>query len=235
MLVKEMFCFSAYDTHFLSSYFPGIKLIISLENSFSGVVDGQYLQNVTSLIINRNITHSLEVADAGVLIYYVDYHSVLEPALLVRLNNRPWLVVEPTASGMPNVIDQLQASLFPKSSLPIRPAGNWQLEPIFRYMNTHIREAITLADLAPLMYLSTERTRHVFIEQVGMPFSQYLIWMRLKLVIKAAIEEPQSLGELATYYGFVDPSHFQRLFKRTFGMNPNQLLKQSWQSLRMIR
>jgi AraC family transcriptional regulator len=66
------------------------------------------------------------------------------------------------------------------------------------------------------VYLSEGRLRHLFVEQTGLPFKTYLVWLRLQSAVRH-YSEGSSLTEAAHAAGFADSAHFSRMFKRTFG------------------
>jgi len=84
-----------------------------------------------------------------------------------------------------------------------------------------------LEKIAHHIYLSPERTRHLFLEQIEIPFSQYILWKRIKGVLSATIKGNQTFFEASLQYGFTDQSHFNRFFKRMFGISATMILKNS--------
>ena len=85
-----------------------------------------------------------------------------------------------------------------------------------------IEGPVTLGDAARVAGLSPGRLRHLFVEQTGLPFRTYLLWLRLNLAVARMIAGA-SLTEAAHDAGFSDSSHFSRTFKRMFGMQPAAL------------
>ena len=82
--------------------------------------------------------------------------------------------------------------------------------------------AVTLGEAAREAGLSPGRLRHLFVEQTGLPFRTYLLWLRLNLAI-ARMVAGTSLTEAAHDAGFCDSAHFSRTFKRMFGVQPAAL------------
>lgn len=66
------------------------------------------------------------------------------------------------------------------------------------------------------VFLSESRLRHLFVEQTGLAFKTYLLWLRLVRAVQH-YSEGRSLTEAAHLAGFADSAHFSRAFKRTFG------------------
>jgi AraC family transcriptional regulator len=78
---------------------------------------------------------------------------------------------------------------------------------------------VSLADVVEAGGLSAGRLRHLFVEQTGLPFKTYLLWLRLVRAVQA-IADGQSLTQSAHAAGFSDSAHFSRTFRRMFGVAP---------------
>lgn len=80
-------------------------------------------------------------------------------------------------------------------------------------------QPIYLADIADAVHLSPDRFRHLFIEQTGIRFRPYVLWLRLGNSISSHAAGA-SLTEAAYAGGFADSAHFSRTFKKMFGIAP---------------
>lgn len=83
-------------------------------------------------------------------------------------------------------------------------------------------ESISLSDFAGIGGLSASRLRHLFVEQTGLPFRTYLLWLRLSRALEGAAAGAP-LTQAAHEAGFADSAHFSRTFKRMFGIAPTAL------------
>lgn len=81
---------------------------------------------------------------------------------------------------------------------------------------------VSLADVGAVGGLSTHRLRHLFVEQTGLAFRTYLLWLRLTRAIEH-LAAGASLTQSAHETGFADSAHFSRTFKRMFGIAPARL------------
>jgi AraC family transcriptional regulator len=86
-------------------------------------------------------------------------------------------------------------------------------------LHARLGQAISLADVAAAVHLSPERFRHLFIEQTGIRFRPYVLWLRLGSAI-ASYAAGASLTEASYAGGFADSAHLSRTFKRMFGVVP---------------
>ncbi len=81
---------------------------------------------------------------------------------------------------------------------------------------------VSLADVVTAGGLSASRLRHLFVEQTGLPFRTYLLWLRLMRGVEAMVAGA-TLTQAAHDAGFADSAHFSRTFKRMFGVVPVNL------------
>lgn len=81
---------------------------------------------------------------------------------------------------------------------------------------------VSLADAAKHVGLSTGRARHLFVDQTGLPFRTYLLWLRLMRAVEL-FSAGSSLTDAAHGAGFSDSSHLSRTFRRMFGIAADSL------------
>jgi AraC-like DNA-binding protein len=89
-----------------------------------------------------------------------------------------------------------------------------------QYVNEHLAESITLAQVARVAYLSPSRFRHLFAEQTGMRLREYILWRRFVSVWEHRMKGV-SLSEAAHAAGFADSAHLARTSRRMFGIPPS--------------
>ena len=82
--------------------------------------------------------------------------------------------------------------------------------------------SISLTEVARDLNISPSRLRHLFSEQVGLPFRTYVLWLRLQRVIRGVGTE-KSLTHAALAAGFADAAHMTRTFRRMVGIAPTTL------------
>lgn len=97
------------------------------------------------------------------------------------------------------------------------PRADPRITRVIAWMTARLEEAITLTDVASVAGLSAGRTRHLFVEQTGLSFRTYLLWLRLVRALEL-FATGASLTEAAHRAGFADSAHLSRTFRRMFGI-----------------
>jgi len=92
-----------------------------------------------------------------------------------------------------------------------------RVQNIIAQVASRLDNPMTLAAAAKSVDLSPGRLRHLFVEQTGLPFRTYLLWLRLRKAV-AVFAGGASLTEAAHQAGFSDSAHFSRTFRRMFGI-----------------
>ena len=82
---------------------------------------------------------------------------------------------------------------------------------------------LDLGRAAGIACLSETRFSHLFVEEIGLPFRTYVLWLKLSTAV-SRIAAGRSLTEAAHHAGFADSAHFSRTFLRMFGL-PASLLE----------
>lgn len=96
------------------------------------------------------------------------------------------------------------------------PEPDARVRRIVAWARAQLDNTVSLADAADLVGLSKARIRHLFVEQTGLPFRTYLLWLRLMRGLEA-FAAGASLTDAAHDAGFADSAHFSRTFRRMFG------------------
>lgn len=111
-----------------------------------------------------------------------------------------------------------------------RLAGNTQraqaLDPritkLIAWVSARLDQALSLRDVTAVAGLSASRTRQLFVEQTGLSFRTYLLWLRLERAVER-FANGASLTEAAHAAGFADSAHLSRTFRRMFGISAASL------------
>ncbi|MBL8221601.1 MAG: helix-turn-helix domain-containing protein [Bryobacterales bacterium] len=83
---------------------------------------------------------------------------------------------------------------------------------------------ISLERAAEKAFLSPSRFAHLFKEQVGLPFSRYVLWRKLTRAM-VAIASEGTIAAAAHAADFADAAHLTRTFYQMVGMAPSVLMR----------
>jgi AraC family transcriptional regulator len=81
---------------------------------------------------------------------------------------------------------------------------------------------IRLGEVADAVFLSPSRFKHLFREEVGLPFRRYVLWRKLTRAL-VGIARGATLSEAAHASGFADSAHLNRTFHQMLGASPTSL------------
>lgn len=83
---------------------------------------------------------------------------------------------------------------------------------------------MSLDTAAGMAFLSPTRFAHLFKEQVGLPFSRYMLWRKLTRAM-VAIASERTIAAAAHAADFADAAHLTRTFYQMVGMAPSALMR----------
>lgn len=97
-----------------------------------------------------------------------------------------------------------------------------RVRKVMAWAAQQIDAPVGLEDAVAVSGLSASRLRHLFVEQTGLPFKTYLLWLRLTRAVES-FAAGASLTQAAHQAGFSDSAHLSRTFRRMFGIPPASL------------
>ena len=102
------------------------------------------------------------------------------------------------------------------------------LDPRITKVLNKIQEAddlrVSLDTAAGMAFLSPSRFAHLFREQVGLPFSRYMLWRKMTRAM-LAIGSERTIADAAQAADFADAAHLTRTFYQMVGMAPSVLMR----------
>jgi AraC family transcriptional regulator len=103
--------------------------------------------------------------------------------------------------------------------LPQGALSKLQLQRVTDFMQVHLGDALTLAELATATGLSPSHFARRFKVATGMPPHQFLMQLRVERA-KRMLLHGVSIIEIALICGFTHQEHMTRIFSRSVGMTP---------------
>ena len=95
-----------------------------------------------------------------------------------------------------------------------------RLQRVRDYIEAHLDDRLTLADLAGVACLSPYHFSRSFKEAVGVGPQRYVMQRRLERAKTLVRKSSQPLAMIAQEVGFTDQSHLTTIFRREIGMTP---------------
>lgn len=108
----------------------------------------------------------------------------------------------------------------------IRKESRFDLEAIDRYIEQHLSQKISVAQLAGSVFLGESQFHNLFKEQMGITPHQYVLGKRIDMAKQLIAQGHLSLGQVAELTGFSGQSIFTHTFSRLQGVSPSQYKKQ---------
>ena len=111
-----------------------------------------------------------------------------------------------------------------QANAPMKAETPQLVDHVLEYIENHLREKITLADVARQFYVSQSTITQTFRKKMDISFYQCVTQKRL-IAAKALIEQNMAMETVAEQVGFTDYSSFYRAFKQEYGISPRQYRK----------
>ena len=194
--------------------------------------DGLDLNGAESVVVRSAAKHQLSIPGPKVAVLYVDPHTAVGAGLHRWLHADPMREVRglgPQRARLRQLFSE-QADLATAGQVcsdllglvasdPPRPAVDWRIRKVRRFVDEHLDSPPTQAQAATHVGLSASRVGHVFKAQVGLPMRRYVLWMRLRSALTHALDGVP-MSDAAHLAGFSDAAHFTRTCQRMFGLPP---------------
>lgn len=113
-----------------------------------------------------------------------------------------------------------------ESPPPVHDTGNQRdaIERVCRHITRNYAQNLSLKDLAGVACLSPFHFQREFTRNMGITPHEYLRDFRIAQSKKMLLKS-EKLADISLQAGFVDQSHFSRIFKKTVGISPGRYFK----------
>lgn len=95
-----------------------------------------------------------------------------------------------------------------------------RLRPALAILEDRFREPLELTDIANALLISPSRASHLFQEELGRSFKDYLLQLRINEAKRLLISSSLSAADVCFESGFQSIPSFYRLFKSAVGISP---------------
>jgi len=90
------------------------------------------------------------------------------------------------------------------------------------YVSQHYHENLTMNEVAKKLFLTPSYFSKIFSDEVGEPFSKYLVRLRIEKARELLKDPCLKVYEIAEEVGYSDPRHFMKIFKEYTGITAVQ-------------
>ena len=98
----------------------------------------------------------------------------------------------------------------------------WQYRRVCEWVDSHLHASISIADIAALVNLSPSYFSRAFRRSTGLPPHRWLLHRRIDLAKQLLKATSSPLIDISASCGFVDQSHFTKVFTRAERVTPAQ-------------
>ena len=101
------------------------------------------------------------------------------------------------------------------------------LEEAIQYIRENYHEKLSLENVAEKIYISPYYLSHLFKEELGITFLEYLTRIRMEEAKKLLMDRSLTILDISLRIGYDDPGYFSKVFKKNIGVSPSQYRKQT--------
>jgi AraC-like DNA-binding protein len=116
----------------------------------------------------------------------------------------------------------VRAAQIRQGSARVSPLPKWRLRRVVDYIEAHISEAISLADLAAAAGLSRTHFAAQFRLATSCKPHDFILLQRIEAAERLLLQTSRSLLDIALTVGFQTQAHFSTVFKRFVGETPGR-------------
>lgn len=118
---------------------------------------------------------------------------------------------------------RLVALQSPSRIAPARALPAWRLRHVIDYIDAHLDQDLTLAELAAVAGFSPSHFKALFRQATATPVHRFVLERRVERARLHLLEGRLSVTEVALETGFAHPSHMARWMRRLLGLSPSQV------------
>jgi AraC family transcriptional regulator len=116
----------------------------------------------------------------------------------------------------------VRAAQIRQGSARVSPLPKWRLRRVVDYIEAHISEAISLADLAAAAGLSRTHFAAQFRLATSCKPHDFILLQRIEAAERLLLQTSRALLDIALTVGFQTQAHFSTVFKRFVGETPGR-------------
>ncbi|MCC6262423.1 MAG: helix-turn-helix domain-containing protein [Bryobacterales bacterium] len=216
-----------------------IQIVIAVDGEVAIRGEDEDWRKGAGLIVKPDATHSFNCSGALGAMLFVDPESAEGTWLRSSLKREITILSGPRLASCAEELRKFVEQPFESMEIgelirhcvqalsPGAPPAR-RLDPRVTTVLRTIREGgdlrVSLENAAGKAFLSPSRFAHLFKEQVGLPYSRYMLWRKLTRAMLAIASE-RTISAAAHAADFADAAHLTRTFYQMVGMAPSVLMR----------
>ncbi|BBH21304.1 hypothetical protein Back11_26490 [Paenibacillus baekrokdamisoli] len=100
------------------------------------------------------------------------------------------------------------------------------VDKVKRYIGDHLLDEISREDLASIAHINSAYLSRLFKKEVGLSLTDYIQQERMKKASDMLIQSDETISNIAKAFHYTNFSHFSKLFRKYYGMNPQAYRRQ---------
>jgi len=220
---------------------PVVQLVFAIRGTFRSKDDSGDWVAKKGLLIAPNCPHECDASNIPIISVQIDPESSLgEWILSNQLNDQ--LIIDYPAKNLgtvdisrfsdhvinedwPAVRKMVENTFGFQKTKPLLQKDK-RIQDVVAFISKNIDQKNDSETLAKVACLSESRLLHLFKEEMGLPIRNYILWLRLQIVIELMLEG-NSLTTASYKAGFSDQAHMTRTFSKMIGVPPSLISKNS--------
>ena len=219
------------------------KMVIGLDKCFSCLLDGQELNGLQGLIINQAVPHSLVSPDTKLLVCFIEIDSFRGWQLRGLLNGHACMnmnkllspsqlknVMPANYNDLPDKVLSVIVKVLMETIFIMPPPDSFMvnkpMQLALQFVESNLDNPIEAEDIACAINMSTECFRYLFVQQMSIPFAQYILWKRIRKAI-TDVSSKNNTQTLSDTDLILNNINMNRIFKKVFGGSRSALLENS--------
>jgi AraC family transcriptional regulator len=216
-----------------------IQIVISLDQPVAVCGHHENWSRGRGIVVRPDVVHSFDCSGAFGAMLFVDPESSegvwLRTLLTENITMVPDARLASSVSELRTFAEQPFAGMEVAAlirhcvhALSPGPPPMRRLDPRVTTVLNRIQASddlrVSLSAAAKMAFLSPSRFAHLFRQQVGLPFSRYMLWRKLTRAM-LAIGSERTIADAAHAADFADAAHLTRTFYQMVGMAPSALMR----------
>jgi two-component system response regulator YesN len=104
--------------------------------------------------------------------------------------------------------------------------GATVVDKVKNYIADHMYDEITRDDLAYCVHINSSYLSRLFKKEVGISLTDYIAQQRMMKAEQLLIHSDEMISNIAKSFHYTNFSHFSKMFRKYYGMNPQDYRKQ---------